>query len=57
MREEEERRRHAEELEALEWRQAVTDNVAANEKAEEWHRIREEKAAKYVDLCSSGEED
>ena len=57
VREEEERRRHAEELEALEWRQAVADNVAANEKAEEWRRIRAEQAAKYVDLCSSGEED
>ena len=53
MREEEERRRHAEELEALEWRQAV----AANEKADEWRRIRAEQAEKYVDLCSSGEED
>ena len=57
VREEEERRRHAEELEALEWRQAVADNVATNEKAEEWRRIRAEQAAKYVDLCSSGEED
>ena len=57
VREEEERRRHAEELEALEWRQAVADNVAANEKAVEWRRIRPEQAAKYVDLCSSGEED
>ena len=57
VREEEERRRHAEELKALEWRQAVADNVAANEKAEEWRRIRAEQAKKYVDLCSSGEED
>ena len=57
VREEEERRRHAEELEALEWRQAVADNVAANEKADEWHRIRKEQSEKYVDLCSSGEED
>ena len=57
VREEEERRRHAEELEALEWRQAVADNVAANEKAEEWRRIRAEQAAKYIDLCSFGEED
>ena len=48
-----ERPRHAEELEDLEWRQAV----AANEKAEEWRRIRAERAVKYVDLCSSGEED
>ena len=57
VREEEERRRHAEDLEALEWRQAVVDNVAANEKADEWRRIRAEQAEKYVDLCSSGEED
>ncbi|KAE8767326.1 abc transporter b family member mitochondrial [Hordeum vulgare] len=53
VREEAERRRHAEELEALQWQQPV----AANEKAEEWCRIRAEQAAKYVDLCSSGEED
>ncbi|KAM3206879.1 hypothetical protein ACQJBY_062198 [Aegilops geniculata] len=53
VREEEERQRHAEELQALEWRQ----EFAANEKAEEWRRIRAEQAAKYVDLCSSGEED
>ena len=52
MREEEERRRHVEELEDLEWRQVV----AANEKADEWRRIRGEQEAKYVDLCSSGEE-
>ncbi|XBI47249.1 hypothetical protein VPH35_111247 [Triticum aestivum] len=57
VREEEERRRHAEELEALEWRQAVADNVAANEKADEWRRIRKEQSEKYVDVCSSGEED
>ncbi|KAE8794646.1 ABC transporter B family member 25 [Hordeum vulgare] len=57
VREEVERRRHAEELEALQWQQAVAANVAANEKAEEWHRIRAEQAAKYVDLCISGEED
>ncbi|KAE8770260.1 ABC transporter B family member 25 [Hordeum vulgare] len=55
--EEPERRRHAEKLEALQWQQPVTANVAANEKAEEWRRIRAEQAAKYVDLCSSGEED
>ncbi|KAE8802276.1 ABC transporter B family member 25 [Hordeum vulgare] len=36
VREEAERRRHAEELEALQWQQTV----AANEKAEEWRRIR-----------------
>ena len=57
VREEEERRRHAEELKALEWRQAVADNVAANEKAEEWRRIRKEQSEKYVDLCSSDDED
>ena len=55
--EERQRRRHAEELEALEWQQAVADNVAADEKAQEWRRIRAEQAAKCVDLCSSGEED
>ena len=38
VREETERQRHAEELEDLEWRQAV----AANEKAEEWRRISAE---------------
>ena len=54
---EKERCRHTEELEALKWRQAVADNVAANEKADEWRRIRAEQAEKYVDLCSSGEED
>ncbi|XP_044377381.1 uncharacterized protein [Triticum aestivum] len=53
MREEEERSRHAQQLEALEWQQAV----AANKKAEEWRRICAEQAAKYVDLCSSCEED
>ncbi|KAE8802753.1 ABC transporter B family member 25 [Hordeum vulgare] len=57
VREEAERRRHAEELEALQEQQAVTAKVAANEKAEDWRRIRAEQAAKYVDLCSSGEED
>ncbi|KAI4995301.1 hypothetical protein ZWY2020_035204 [Hordeum vulgare] len=57
VREEAERRRHAEELEALQWQQAVAVNVAANEKAEEWCHIRAEQTAKYVDLCSSGEED
>ena len=44
-------------LKALEWRQAVADNVTANEKADERRRIRKEQAEKYVDLCSSGEED
>ncbi|KAE8784593.1 ABC transporter B family member 25 [Hordeum vulgare] len=56
VREEAERRRHAEELEALQWQQAVAANVAANEKAEEWRRIRAEQVAKYVDLCSSDED-
>ena len=53
LREEAERRRHDEELEDLQWQQAV----AAKEKDEEWRRIREEQAAKYIDLCSSGKED
>ncbi|KAE8791944.1 CDPK-related protein kinase [Hordeum vulgare] len=53
VREEAERRHHAAELEALQWQQAV----AANEKAGEWHHIRVEQVAKYVDLCSSDEED
>ena len=57
MREEAERQRHAEELEALQWREAVAANLAAKEKAEEWRHIRAEQAAKCVDLCSSGEED
>ncbi|KAE8819147.1 cdpk-related protein kinase [Hordeum vulgare] len=39
------------------WRQAVDANLAAKEKYEEWRRIREEHMAKYIDLCSSGEED
>ncbi|KAE8819877.1 abc transporter b family member mitochondrial [Hordeum vulgare] len=47
----------AEELEAHQWQQAVTANVAANEKAEEWRRIRAEQVAKYIDMCSSGNED
>ena len=57
VREEEECRHHAEELEALKWRQVVAANIATNEKVEEWRRIRAEQAAKYIDLCSSGEED
>ncbi|KAE8769627.1 CDPK-related protein kinase [Hordeum vulgare] len=57
VREEAERRRHAEELEDLEWRHAVAANLAAKEKHEDWPRIREEQTAKYIDLCSSGEED
>ncbi|KAE8796714.1 Jasmonate O-methyltransferase [Hordeum vulgare] len=57
VREEAECRCHAEELEDLEWRQAVAANLAAKKKHEEWHRIREEQTAKYIDLCSSGEED
>ncbi|XBI81660.1 hypothetical protein VPH35_090516 [Triticum aestivum] len=48
VRKEEERRRHAEELEALQWRQAVVDNVVANEKADEWQCIRKEQTEKYV---------
>ena len=57
MREEAERRRHGEELEDRQWRQAVAANLAAKEKDEEWRRIREEQAAKYIDLCSFDEED
>ncbi|KAE8785224.1 CDPK-related protein kinase [Hordeum vulgare] len=57
VREEAERRRHVEELEDLEWRQAVGTNLAAKEKYKEWCRIREEQRAKYIDLYSSGEED
>ena len=57
MREETERQHHAEELEALQWREAVAANLAAKEKAEEWRRIRAEQVAKYIELCSSGEED
>ncbi|KAE8810704.1 CDPK-related protein kinase [Hordeum vulgare] len=52
VREEAERRRHAEELEALQWQQAVAANIAANEKVEEWRRIRTEQATKCIDLCS-----
>ena len=57
VREEAERRCHAEELEALQWRDAVAANLAAKEKEDEWRRIRAEQAVKYIDLCSSGEED
>ena len=57
VREEAERQRHAEELEYLQWRQAVAANRATKEKDDEWRRIREEQRAKYIDLCSSGEED
>ena len=57
VREEAERRRHGEKLEDLKWRQAVAANLAAKEKAEEWHRIRAEQAEKFVDLCSCGEEE
>ena len=42
VREKEERQRYAEELEDLEWRQAVAANLAAKEKYEEWCRIHEE---------------
>ena len=45
------------ELEALQWREAVATNLAAKQKAEEWRRIHAEKAAVYVNLCSSDEED
>ncbi|KAE8780587.1 CDPK-related protein kinase [Hordeum vulgare] len=57
VREEAECGHHAEELDDLEWRQAVAANLAAKEKYEEWRRIREELTAQYIDLCSSGEED
>ena len=57
VREEAERQRHAEELKALQWREAVAANLAAKEKAEEWRRIHAEQTVVYVDLCSSGEED
>ncbi|KAE8817979.1 ABC transporter B family member 25 [Hordeum vulgare] len=57
VREEADRRRHVEELEDLEWRQVVAANLAAKEKHEEWRRIHEEQSTKYIDLCSSDEED
>ncbi|KAE8819144.1 Jasmonate O-methyltransferase [Hordeum vulgare] len=57
VREEAERRRHVEELEYLKWRQAAAANLTAKEKYEEWCRIREEQTAKYIDICSSDEED
>ncbi|KAE8792956.1 CDPK-related protein kinase [Hordeum vulgare] len=52
-----ERRRHDEEIEDLQWRQAVEANLAAKAKDDEWRRIREEQKAMYIDLCTSGEED
>ncbi|KAE8792712.1 ABC transporter B family member 25 [Hordeum vulgare] len=52
-----ERRRHDEEIEDLQLRQAVEANLAAKAKDEEWRRIREEQRTMYIDLCSSGEED
>ena len=55
--EEAERRRHDEEIEDLQWRQAVEANLAAKAKDDEWRRIREEQKAMYIELCSSGEED
>ncbi|KAE8781899.1 CDPK-related protein kinase [Hordeum vulgare] len=55
--EEAERRRHDEEIEDLQWRQAVEANLAAKAKDDEWRRIREEQKVMYIDLCSSGEED
>ena len=36
---------------------AVAANLVAKEKDEECRRIREEQKAKYIDLCSFGEED
>ncbi|KAE8821011.1 CDPK-related protein kinase [Hordeum vulgare] len=55
--EEAERRCHDEEIEDLQWRQAVEANLASKAKDDEWRRIREEQKAMYIDLCSSGEED
>ncbi|KAE8767960.1 CDPK-related protein kinase [Hordeum vulgare] len=55
--EEAERRRHDEEIEDLQWRQAVEANIAAKAKDAEWRRIREEQKAMYIDLGSSDEED
>ncbi|KAE8769984.1 CDPK-related protein kinase [Hordeum vulgare] len=55
--EEAERRRHDEEIEDLQWRQAVEANIAAKAKDDEWRRIREEQKAMYIDLGSSDEED
>ncbi|KAE8776780.1 CDPK-related protein kinase [Hordeum vulgare] len=55
--EEAERRRHDEEIEDLQWRQAVEANITAKEKDDEWRRIREEEKAMCIDLGSSDEED
>ncbi|KAE8791172.1 Jasmonate O-methyltransferase [Hordeum vulgare] len=57
VRQEAKHRRHGEDLEDLEWRQTVAANIAAKEKYEEWHRIRKEHKAKYIDRSSSSEED
>ncbi|KAE8800137.1 CDPK-related protein kinase [Hordeum vulgare] len=54
--EEAERRRH-EEIEDLQWRQAVEANIAAKAKDDEWRRICEEQKAMYIDLGSSDEGD
>ncbi|KAE8803718.1 CDPK-related protein kinase [Hordeum vulgare] len=55
--EEAERRHHDEEIEDLQWRQAVEANIAVKAKDDEWWRIREEQKAMYIDLGSSDEED
>ncbi|KAE8812127.1 ABC transporter B family member 25 [Hordeum vulgare] len=55
--EEAERQRHAEEIEDLQWRQAVEANLAAKVKDDEWRCICEEQRAMYIDLSSSSEED
>ncbi|KAE8812445.1 CDPK-related protein kinase [Hordeum vulgare] len=55
--EETERRHHNEEIEDLQWQQAVEANLAAKAKDDEWRHIRVEQRAMYIDLCSSGEED
>ncbi|KAE8774315.1 CDPK-related protein kinase [Hordeum vulgare] len=52
-----ERQCHDEEIEDLQWRQAVEANLAAKAKDDEWRRIREEQKAMYIDLGSSDEED
>ncbi|KAE8799299.1 Pheophorbide a oxygenase, chloroplastic [Hordeum vulgare] len=55
--EEAERRRHDEEIEDLQWRQAVEANLVAKAKDDEWRPIREEQKTMYIDLGSSDEED
>ncbi|VAH27925.1 unnamed protein product [Triticum turgidum subsp. durum] len=49
VREEAERRRHHEELEYLQFWQAVASNLAAREKDDEWWRIGEQQRAKGLD--------